>query len=101
MKTKNILITFLLLFFWVHARSQSLLPKLQQIFGTENVVTANSSVFNEYYYINVKQPVDHTDTNKGYFYQRIFLGHNNTQSPTLLETSGYQIPPFVTIDTKL
>lgn len=101
MKTKNILITFLLLFFWVHATSQSLLPKLQQIFGTENVVSANSSVFNEYYYINVKQPVDHTDSSKGYFHQRVFLGHNNTQSPTLLETLGYQIPTYVTIDTKL
>jgi hypothetical protein len=46
--------------------------------------------FKEAYHLMVKQPIDHTDVSKGYFYQHVFLSHRNVDSTTVLVTEGYE-----------
>ena len=68
MKTKTLLlITVLALIGLPGLKAQNLLPKLQELFGAQNVVRADSSAFKEYYKINIPQLIDHTDKNKGLF----------------------------------
>lgn len=44
------------------------------------------------YELRVKQPVDHLDPSKGYFYQRAFLSHRSFDAPMVICTEGYQRP---------
>lgn len=41
------------------------------------------------YKLNVKQPIDHKDPSKGYFYQKVYLSHRDTQAPMVQITEGY------------
>jgi len=41
------------------------------------------------YELKVKQPLDHFDATKGYFYQRVFLSHRAFDRPTVINTAGY------------
>ena len=43
------------------------------------------------YKLMIKQPLDHSDPNKGYFKQKVYLTHNGFENPTVLVTQGYQI----------
>ncbi|HMQ45843.1 MAG TPA: S28 family serine protease [Saprospiraceae bacterium] len=42
------------------------------------------------YELKVKQPLDHEDPSKGYFYQRVYLSHQGFNAPTVLVTEGYE-----------
>lgn len=44
------------------------------------------------YELMIKQPVDHTDPDKGHFYQQVYLSHKGFDRPTVLITEGYQAP---------
>lgn len=41
------------------------------------------------YELRVKQPIDHTDLTKGFFFQRVFLSHIGFTRPTVMITEGY------------
>ncbi len=41
------------------------------------------------YELKVRQPLDHNDPSKGYFYQRSFLSHAGFDEPTVMVTNGY------------
>jgi len=41
------------------------------------------------YELKIKQPLDHSDSSKGYFYQRVYLSHNSFDRPTVINTAGY------------
>jgi len=41
------------------------------------------------YELKIKQPLDHSDTSKGFFYQRAFLSHKGDDRPTVIITQGY------------
>ena len=41
------------------------------------------------YELKIKQALDHTDPNKGHFYQRVFLSHTGFDKPTVMVTNGY------------
>ncbi len=41
------------------------------------------------YELKIKQPLDHADASKGYFYQRAFLSHKGFEAPTVIVTQGY------------
>lgn len=41
------------------------------------------------YELRVKQPIDHKNPAKGYFYQRVFLSHKSATAPTVMVTEGY------------
>lgn len=61
--------------------------------GNPFVVSVENYDANEYfeggYLLMVKQPIDHSDPTKGYFTQRVFLGHYNSSAPTVVVTEGY------------
>lgn len=41
------------------------------------------------YLLRIKQPLDHRDSTKGYFYQRAYLTHLDYSRPTVMVTEGY------------
>ena len=41
------------------------------------------------YELHIKQPIDHNNPDKGYFYQRAFLSHRGFDRPTVICTEGY------------
>jgi hypothetical protein len=42
------------------------------------------------YTLKIKQPLDHLDPGKGFFYQSVVLTHKGFQKPTVMETEGYE-----------
>lgn len=46
--------------------------------------------FESTYELKIKQPLDHTDPSKGFFYQRAFLSHKGYDRPTVIITEGYK-----------
>ena len=51
----------------------------------------NVSHFDENYELWFEQPIDHNDTSKGTFKQRVFLGFENPSKPVIVELRGYGI----------
>jgi len=45
--------------------------------------------FEAAYQLKIKQPIDHSDASKGYFYQRVFLSHRSLEQPAIMITEGY------------
>ena len=85
--------TLLLMLFSLQSfYSQKHRIELQKLFGKENVIYFDSSTFKEYYQINVRQPIDHNDIQRGYFNQQVLLGIQNPKAVTVLQTTGYAIP---------
>ncbi|MEZ4963002.1 MAG: S28 family serine protease [Saprospiraceae bacterium] len=48
--------------------------------------------FEAAYELKVKQPLDHKNPSKGFFFQRVFLTHKGFDRPTVICTEGYQRP---------
>lgn len=46
--------------------------------------------FRSTYELKIRQPIDHSDTTKGFFYQKIFLSHRGFDKPTVIATEGYR-----------
>ena len=59
------------------------LPDL--IFKKTTTTTALETV----YQLKVKQPIDHTNPSKGFFYQKVYLTHKGFDRPTIIITEGY------------
>ena len=83
---------FLMLFSLQSFYSQKHRIELQQLFGKENVTYIDSSAFKEYYRINVRQPIDHNDIQRGFFNQQVLLGIQDPKAVAVLQTEGYSIP---------
>ncbi len=62
-------------------QSQSEIRKIEKIQGND--------FFNETYKIMVRQPLDHADTTKGFFLQRVFVADKGKENAVLLITEGY------------
>lgn len=45
--------------------------------------------FEAAYELKIKQPLDHFDASKGFFYQRAYLSHKGFDRPTVIVTEGY------------
>jgi hypothetical protein len=45
--------------------------------------------FESAYKLMVKQPLDHKDSSKGFFYQKVYLAHKGFDRPVVLITEGY------------
>ena len=91
---KKVFTTLLFLLFVVTNQAQSLLPKLQKLFGEANVISVDSSAYKEYYKINIPQLIDHDDASKGTFLNRILLGFNDATAPVIMESGPYGFYPF-------
>lgn len=88
--------TLLLLLFlapaWLPAQPSALEVKL---FNLPDVVFKKIDApdgFEAAYELQVRQPVDHGDHSKGYFYQRVYLSHRSFDTPMVLATEGYHRP---------
>ncbi|MFI5909227.1 S28 family serine protease [Dactylosporangium sp. NPDC051541] len=47
-----------------------------------------------FFILSITQPVDHTNPRKGTFEQRFTLLHRGTDRPTVLHTTGYNVPEY-------
>lgn len=87
---KSTLILFLL-FLSIYGKAQSniatVLSKLPNL-TFENSKKRSDS---EQYILRIKQPLDHSDTTKGFFYQKVYLSHRAFDRPTVIVTQGYNI----------
>lgn len=41
--------------------------------------------------LHVRQPIDHADTTKGFFIQKVYLSHKSFDRPTVIVTPGYDV----------
>lgn len=66
--------------------------KLASIKNVVSITKKNTtSHFNENYEIWFEQPIDHNDTSKGTFKQRVILGFEDSNLPVIVELEGYGI----------
>ena len=89
MKTQLLLIfVFFLLPFLTVAQDSELYKFLKAIPGAE-VVKKDTTAFKEFYILMLPQAVDHKNPDGPSFKQRIFIGHEGFNKPTVMETEGY------------
>lgn len=87
----TIIVTFLF-FEFLNAQTSSidsLLFELPDVIFSK-IETAKN--FEATYELKIKQPIDHSDVSRGYFYQRAFLSHKGFEQPTIMITEGYNRP---------
>src|SRR5689334_10660404 len=65
----------------------SSLRTLQDVTLVSKLVEYNP--FRLEYQLAVRQPVDHNDTTKGFFYQQVRLSHKDFSKPMIMGTDGY------------
>lgn len=64
--------------------------KLQKVPGVVSVTKLGTpSMFKSHFMILFEQPVDHLDSTKGTFHQRVFILHQGFNQPVILTTEGY------------
>ena len=93
MKKISIIAIVTTLFFQVlnaqTSKLDNLLFELPDVIFTK-IETAKD--FKATYELQIKQPIDHSDSSKGHFYQRVFLSHKGFEQPTIMITEGYSRP---------
>lgn len=75
----------------VRAQNTALEHQLSQLPG----VTFERGEMSDYvsrYTLMVRQPLDHADTTKGFFPQRVYLTYLSDNQPTVIVTEGYAAP---------
>jgi hypothetical protein len=89
MKTLHLLIfAFFLLPLVSVAQDSEIYKFLKSIPGAE-VVKKDTTSFKEFYILMLPQAVDHNNPNGPSFKQRIYVGHEGFDKPTVMETEGY------------
>ena len=86
---KNIFILILSFGIFSNIDGQDLETKL---FNLSDIIFKKIESPNGYepaYELKVKQPINHFDSSKGFFYQRVFLSHKAFNRPTVIITEGY------------
>ncbi len=90
MKKLNFLFVFLLtavISFAQVADIESFMKQQRQIVEI-NTIPGND-FFTKTYQVMVRQPLDHNDTTKGFFLQRVFVADKAKANPVVLGTEGY------------
>ncbi len=87
---KNI---FLVLLIAASAKLGAQNPNIQELlFTLPDVIFEEISTplgYEAAYELKIKQPIDHENPDKGYFYQRAYLSHKGFERPTVMVTQGY------------
>lgn len=73
----------------VQAQAQVLKPLLEKLPGVTILEKSAAPGFSESYTVYFTVPVDHNDSSKGYFQQRVFISHRSFDAPTVCVTEGY------------
>ena len=90
---KKILFTFLGLFFFLALAAQTELEnRLFDLADVRFTPIKTPDGFEAAYELQIRQPLDHDDPSKGYFYQRAYLTHAGFDRPMVLATEGYHRP---------
>jgi hypothetical protein len=95
---RTLVILFLLLPLLSVSQDSELYKFLKSIPGAE-IAKKDTSAFNEFYIVMLPQAVDHNNPSGPTFKQRIFVGHEGFDKPTVMETEGYDAE-WVTPHTK-
>lgn len=69
------------------AQLEQFLKSQPKIKSAEKI--AGNDFFNETWKIMVRQPLNHSDTTKGFFLQRVFVAEKGSENAVLLITEGY------------
>lgn len=85
---QKLIFVFVLLPFISLAQDSEIYKFLKSIPGIE-IKKKDTTAFKEFYIIMLPQSVDHTDPASATFKQRIFVGHEGYDKPTVMETEGY------------
>ncbi len=85
---KSILL-FLFLFFSFGIQAQK--KNIESVISKIPDITYKKVNNSNGYVIYVKQPIDHSDTTKGFFNQKVYLSHRGFDKPTVIITEGYGI----------
>ncbi len=88
MKKNKLLLLLLFLSFYIQAQQnniESILSKMSDV-SYEKLNEANGYTT---FVVQIKQPIDHSDTSKGFFYQKAYLSHKSLENPTVMITEGY------------
>ncbi|MCG6187205.1 S28 family serine protease [Maribellus maritimus] len=72
----------------------ALATELESFLNTQSSIQSvekitGNSFFDETFKIMVRQPLDHSDTSKGFFLQRVFIADKGKNTPVVLITEGY------------
>jgi hypothetical protein len=89
---KNIFSTMLLFFIGFHASIAQVENLDTLLFELPDVIFTKlepAEGFEATYELKIKQPLDHFDSSKGFFYQKAYLTHKGFDKPTVLITEGY------------
>ncbi|MEM9930069.1 MAG: S28 family serine protease, partial [Bacteroidota bacterium] len=87
------LLPALLLFLSTCALAQSgIEQKLMTLPGLEEARKMQGRDGQPVYELYFRQPLDHQDTTKGFFQQKVYLTHKGYDQPTVLVTEGYTAP---------
>ncbi|MCH4895624.1 peptidase [Marinilabiliaceae bacterium JC040] len=81
-------------FFYIKEPNKSnidLFSELKDIPGVVSVKKMEVKPYKNYYEIYFKQAIDHNDLSKGFFKQRVLLGHIDLNKPMIVEIQGYNI----------
>lgn len=89
---KKISFVLLLLFLALYAKAQStdIESALSKISGLTYQSIYKSSSY-ETFQLSIRQPLDHADSTKGYFYQKVYLSHKGFGEHTVMVTAGYNV----------
>lgn len=90
---KNILTLLFVLALFGSGRTQinieTALYELPDVIFKRIETTGN---YSDCFELRIKQPLDHSDPDKGHFYQRVYLSHLDYNAPSLIVTNGYGRP---------
>lgn len=67
----------------------SIKEQLDKIEGIKVSEIYTKEGFSACFKILVKQPIDHSDTTQGFFYQKVFLSHKSVDKPMVMSINGY------------
>src|SRR5690554_2314095 len=87
---KNLKLLFLLLFISLYSQAQqhdieSVLSKMPDVTFEKLSEVEGYNIFE----LRIKQAIDHADTTKGFFRQKVYLSHKSFDNPTVMVTEGY------------
>ena len=86
------IILLLFIFIWVFPLSGQESALEDRLYELPDVIFEKIEAPEGYsaaYELKIKQPMDHKDPDKGYFYQRVYLSHKCFHQPMVINTSGY------------
>lgn len=80
---------FLLFTFSAHGQIDTLEKLLSEFPETTFEKIETTTNFESTYELRIRQPLDHNDPSRGFFYQKVFLSHRGFDKTSVMATEGY------------